>query len=42
MMTHFLERHADNIMGVISCFDRVIVQGTLPEICHPGAITNFL
>ena len=41
MMTHFLERHADNIMGVISCFDRVIVQGTLPDICHPGAITNF-
>jgi hypothetical protein len=28
-------------MGAISCFDRVIIQGTLPDICHPGAITDF-
>ncbi len=41
MMTCFLERHADKIMGVISCFDRVVIQGTLPDICHPGAITGF-
>ncbi len=40
-MTHFTERHADKIMGVSSCFDRVIIQGTLPDICHPRAITNF-
>ncbi|GAG17524.1 unnamed protein product, partial [marine sediment metagenome] len=24
-----------------SCLDRVIIQGTLPDICHPGAITGF-
>ncbi len=41
MMTHFFEHHADKIMGVISCSDRVIIQGTLPDICHPQAITNF-
>lgn len=40
-MIHFSERHADKIMGVISCFDRVIIQGTLPDICHPKAITTF-
>jgi hypothetical protein len=28
-------------VGVISCFDRIVIQGTLPDICHPGAITNF-
>jgi hypothetical protein len=28
-------------MGTISCFDRVIIQGTLPDISHPGAITGF-
>ena len=40
-MTHFLERHSDKIVGVISCCDRVIIQGTLPDICHPNAITTF-
>lgn len=40
-MVHFLERHADKIIGVVSCFDRVILQGTLPDICHPDAITAF-
>ena len=40
-MTTCFERHADKIMGVISCFDRVVIQGTLPDICHPGAITGF-
>ena len=40
-MPDFLERHADNIDGVLSCFDRVILQGTLPDICHPGAITDW-
>ena len=40
-MPHFLERHCDNIAGVLSCFDRVIIQGTLPDICHPKAITDW-
>ena len=40
-MTHFCERYADRIVGVISCLDRVIIQGTLPDICHAKAITAF-
>ena len=40
-MTDFIERHSDNISGQISCFDRIIIQGTLPDICRPGAITEF-
>jgi len=40
-MAHFCERHADKIMGVLSCPDRVIIQGTLPDICHPNAMTMF-
>ena len=40
-MPSFLERHSDNIAGVLSCFDRVIIQGTLPDICHPKAITDW-
>ncbi|MBT4594503.1 MarR family transcriptional regulator [bacterium] len=41
IMTSFIERHSDNILGQLSCFDRIIIQGTLPDICYPGAITNF-
>lgn len=26
-MIHFVERHADKIMGIISCFDRGTYQG---------------
>ena len=28
------ERYADRIRGVLSCFDRVVIMGTLPDICH--------
>jgi len=41
IMTSLLERHSDKIVGTVSCFDRVIIQGTLPDICYPGAITRF-
>jgi len=41
MMTDFIERHSDKIIATVGCFDRVILQGTLPDICHPDAITRF-
>jgi len=25
------ERYADKIQGVLSCYDRIVIQGTLPE-----------
>jgi hypothetical protein len=28
------ERHADQIAGVLSCWDRMLVFGTLPKICY--------
>ena len=40
-MTDFIERHSDKIIAKVGCFDRVIIQGTLPDICHPDAITRF-
>jgi hypothetical protein len=36
------ERYADKIAGVLSCFDRVVITGTLPEICHAKAMAKFL
>jgi hypothetical protein len=41
-MNAFIERHKDSITGVLSCFDRVVITGTLPDICHAGAMTGYL
>ena len=41
-MISLLDRHADQIAGVHSCFDRVLIQGTLPELCHAAAMTSYL
>ncbi len=40
-MPDFFERHSEKITATVGCFDRVIIQGTLPDICHPGAMTGF-
>lgn len=34
--------HSNNISGVLSCFDRVIITGTLPEVCHSKGMTSYL
>jgi len=36
------ERYAEKIRGVLSCFDRVIITGTLTDICHAEAFTREL
>jgi hypothetical protein len=41
-MVVLTERYADQIAGVLSCFDRVVITGTLPEICHAGAMSGYL
>ena len=41
-MNPFIERHQANIRGVLSCFDRVVITGTLPDICHAKAIGGYL
>lgn len=41
-MNTFVERHQDLIAGVISCFDRVIITGTLPDIGYAGALASYL
>lgn len=41
-MTTLLERYASQIRGVLSCFDRVVITGTIPEICHQAAMTSHL
>ena len=41
-MNPFVKRHQQQISGVLSCFDRVVITGTLPDICHAGAMAGFL
>ena len=36
------ERYAKVIRGVLSCFDRILIQGTLPDIAYAGAMTREL
>ena len=41
-MPTFVERRAEQIQGVLSCFDRVVLTGTLPDLCHAEAMARYL
>jgi hypothetical protein len=41
-MNPFFEQHRDEIGCVLSCFDRVVITGTLPDICHARAMAGYL
>jgi hypothetical protein len=34
-------RHKDEIAGVLSSFDRIIIQGTVPGWCYASGTTNY-
>jgi hypothetical protein len=36
------ERYDDRIAGVLSCYDRVVITGTIPVICYAEGMTRFL
>ena len=36
------DRYADSIRGITSCFDRLILQGTLNPVGHPDGMTSYL
>jgi hypothetical protein len=36
------ERYADKLYGVLSCYDRVVIQGTLPGWCFDQGMTSWL
>ena len=41
-LTLLTERRANQIAGMLSCYDRVIVQGTLPVFCYADGMTRYL
>ena len=42
MTGSLVERYGDRIAGVLSCYDRVVVTGTLPTVCYAAGMTKFL
>ena len=41
-LTLLTERHESQIAGVLSCWDRMLVFGTLPKICYAEGMTSYL
>lgn len=37
-----IERYGDRLHGVLSCYDRIVVTGTLPQACYAAGMTAFL
>ena len=35
------ERYKDQIAGILSCYDRIIVQGTVPGWCYASGMTDY-
>ncbi len=36
------KRYAEKITGILSCYDRIVVKGTLPTVCYPEGMTRHL
>ena len=36
------QRYKEKIAGIISCYDRVIITGTLPRLCYAQGMSNYL
>ena len=36
------DRYQDRVRGVLGCYDRVIITGTLPDFGHAQAATRYL
>jgi len=41
-MSPFTERHADKIAFVLSCYDRIVITGTLVDVGYAQAMTRFI
>jgi hypothetical protein len=42
MSQSLTERYGDRIAGVLSCYDRIVITGTVPVICYAEGMTRFL
>ncbi len=42
MSSTLLEPYDERIAGELSCYDRVMMTGTLPTVCYADGMTKFL
>ena len=42
MSQSLTERYDERIAGVLSCYDRMVITGTVPVICYAEGMTRFL
>ena len=36
------DRYSDKIGGVLNCYDRIVLKGTLPMVCFTEDMTSYL
>jgi hypothetical protein len=41
-MSSLIDRYSKQIRGLLSCYDRVIINGTLPGLCFAEGMTSYL
>ncbi len=42
-MTEMLtDRYEERLAGVLSCYDQIMITGTLPGACYAAGMTSFL
>ena len=42
MTQSLTERYRERLAGVLSCYDRIVITGTLPGACYAQGMTSFL
>ena len=42
MSQSLTERYDDRIAWVLSCYDRLVITGTLPTVCYAAGMTGYL
>ena len=41
-MALLTERYSKQIAGTLSCYDRIVITGTIPQVCYAGGMTSYL
>jgi hypothetical protein len=42
MVQQITARYRDRLSGILSCYDRIVITGTLPDACYAAGMTAFL
>jgi len=42
MSQSLMDRYDDRIGGMLSCYDRLVITGTLPGVCYADGMTRYL